>query len=102
MKPKPTEPGATKAMSVAVPCTHEDQTDAGVQPQTQGCAECLARGEAWVHLRVCLTCGHVGCCDSSRGQHAQEHHRVTGHPIVRSLEAGEGWRWCYVDETFLV
>ena len=73
-----------------------------VTPRTpQGCEECLSVGSGWVHLRLCLTCGHVGCCDSSPNRHARRHSDAIGHPIVRSLEAGENWRWCYVDETFV-
>lgn len=63
-----------------------------------GCAECLATGGRWVHLRMCLTCGHVGCCDSSPNRHATAHFRQTDHPVVRSFEPGEDWRWCYLDE----
>jgi hypothetical protein len=70
-----------------------------VAPRTNGCEECLRLGERWVQLRVCLSCGHVGCCDSSRHRHATAHFWNTSHPIVRSLEPGEAWRWCYVDET---
>jgi uncharacterized UBP type Zn finger protein len=69
-----------------------------VSPRTVGCEECLREGLAWVHLRVCLSCGHVGCCDSSRGRHATAHFWATEHPIVQSLEHGEDWRWCYVDD----
>ncbi|MCP2163354.1 ubiquitin carboxyl-terminal hydrolase 14 [Goodfellowiella coeruleoviolacea] len=73
-----------------------------VVPRTpQGCAECLRLGSAWVHLRLCLTCGHVGCCDSSPHKHAREHAATEGHPIVRSFEPGENWRWCFVDEAFV-
>ena len=73
-----------------------------VVPQTpEGCAECLATGSPWVHLRLCLTCGHVGCCDSSPNRHARLHAHAVGHPIVRSFEPGEDWRWCYVDEAFV-
>ncbi|WP_414635581.1 UBP-type zinc finger domain-containing protein [Actinophytocola sp.] len=73
-----------------------------VVPRTpQGCEECLALGTGWVHLRVCLTCGHVGCCDSSPGKHARAHAGHLGHPIVASLEPGERWRWCYVHEAFV-
>lgn len=63
-----------------------------------GCEECLAAGGRWVHLRLCLECGHVGCCDSSPGKHATAHFHGTGHPVIRSFEPGEAWRWCYVDE----
>jgi EmrB/QacA subfamily drug resistance transporter len=80
-------------------CTHLDQIAGAAAPRTQGCEECLRLGERWVHLRVCLSCGHVGCCDSSRHRHATAHFWGTAHPIVRSLEPGETWRWCYVDET---
>ncbi|MEU5763135.1 Na+/H+ antiporter [Nocardia sp. NPDC047648] len=62
------------------------------------CAECVAEGLAWVHLRMCLSCGHVACCDSSPGNHASKHHGASGHPVMRSVEPGEAWRWCYVDE----
>ena len=70
-------------------------------PRTPGCEECTRLGQDWVHLRVCLSCGHVGCCDSSRNRHATAHFYTTAHPVVASLEPGEGWRWCYVDETAL-
>jgi hypothetical protein len=71
-----------------------------VVPQTpEGCAGCLRLGTRWVHLRLCLTCGHVGCCDSSPMRHARAHAHTVGHPIVQSFEPGEKWRWCYVDET---
>ncbi|MCX5285155.1 UBP-type zinc finger domain-containing protein [Streptomyces sp. NPDC060011] len=83
-------------------CSHREQAVPGTGlPGTEGCAECLARGGTWVHLRACLTCGHVGCCDSSRGQHAHAHHERSGHPLVRSVEPGETWAWCYEDEVFL-
>lgn len=73
-----------------------------VVPRTpQGCEECLRLGTLWVHLRLCLTCGHVGCCDSSPGKHASAHARAIGHPIVQSMEPGEDWRWCYVDQNLV-
>ena len=78
-------------------CTHLDQID-DVTPNTEGCQECLETGGHWKHLRLCLTCGHVGCCDASPGQHATKHFHETGHPIIQSAEPGEDWRWCYVDE----
>ncbi len=79
-------------------CTHLD--DIGeVEPSTpEGCEDCLAMGGRWVHLRVCQTCGHVGCCDSSPNRHATAHFHATSHPLVRSFEPGEDWWWCYVDE----
>ena len=64
----------------------------------QGCAECLESGTSWLHLRLCLECGHVGCCDSSPMRHATAHFHGTGHPVIRSFEPGENWRWCYVHE----
>ena len=66
-----------------------------------GCEECLATGETWVHLRLCLECGHVGCCDDSKNRHATKHFRATKHPVIRSLERGEDWRYCYVDDLFV-
>ena len=73
-----------------------------VRPHTtRGCEDCLRIGSGWVHLRLCLTCGYVGCCDSSPNRHARRHAHAAGHPIVRSFEPGEAWRWCYVDEAFV-
>ncbi len=68
-----------------------------MEPNTQGCEQCLRTGDAWVHLRKRLICGYVGCCDSSKNRHATEHFRATGHPIVQSFEPGGDWRWCYAD-----
>lgn len=62
------------------------------------CNECVRAGDTWVHLRLCLHCGHVGCCDSSKNKHATKHFRNAGHPLIRSIEPGESWVWCYVDE----
>jgi uncharacterized UBP type Zn finger protein len=70
----------------------------GVQPRTTGCEECLKTGDSWVHLRMCRTCGHVGCCDSSKNKHATKHFHATKHAIMRSVEPGESWNWCYVDQ----
>jgi CPA1 family monovalent cation:H+ antiporter len=73
-----------------------------VEPSTtDGCEECLRDGTAWVHLRECLLCGHVGCCDSSPRRHATAHWNSTGHPVVRSFQPGEDWAWCYPDELML-
>ncbi|MFT4039739.1 MAG: UBP-type zinc finger domain-containing protein [Thermomicrobiales bacterium] len=83
---------------MSAPCTHLDQIH-DVTPKTpEGCEECLEMGDTWVHLRLCLTCGHVGCCDSSRNKHATKHFHAEGHPIVQSFERGEDWIWCYIDE----
>ena len=81
-------------------CTHTDQIR-DVKPRTTGCEECLKTGDAWVHLRLCLTCGHVGCCDSSKNKHATKHFHSAHHPVMRSFERGEVWGWCYIDEVEL-
>lgn len=79
-------------------CTHLD-TIGQVVPSSDGCEDCEAEGRHdWVHLRVCQSCGHVGCCDSSPATHATAHHHASGHPVIRSYEPGESWFWCYVDE----
>jgi uncharacterized UBP type Zn finger protein len=79
------------------PCEHVAQIR-DVKPSGNGCKECLGSGDTWVHLRLCLTCGHVGCCDSSKNKHATKHFAAVKHPIIRSFEPGEDWRWCYVDQ----
>jgi len=84
----------------STPCTHLAQVQE-VRPKSQGCAECLKLGDEWVHLRICMTCGHVGCCDSSKNKHATAHFHATGHPIMRSFQPGEDWAWCYVDQTLI-
>lgn len=81
-------------------CSHLDQIR-DVTPSADGCEDCLRIGADWVHLRLCLTCGHVGCCDSSLHRHATAHFHASDHPLVRSLEPGEDWMWCYVDEVGL-
>jgi len=78
-------------------CTHLDQIN-DVEPSADGCEEYLQMGDTWMHLRECLTCGYVGCCDSSPNRHATEHFHATEHPIIRSFELGQDWRWCFVDE----
>ena len=82
---------------MATTCTHLDQIH-DVTPNSQGCAECLKTGDTWVALRECLTCGNVGCCDSSKNTHATKHFQGTQHAIMQSVEPGENWRWCYVDQ----
>ena len=80
-------------------CAHLDTVTVTELPAAvDGCDDCLASGGEWLHLRICLQCGHVGCCDSSPNRHASEHARSSGHPIIRSLEPGEEWSWCFVDE----
>ena len=81
-------------------CTHTNDIQP-VAPNTQGCADCLKSGDRWVNLRLCLTCGHVGCCDSSKNRHAHKHFEETGHPIIESFEPGQNWRWCYVDRAYI-
>lgn len=81
-------------------CDHADAVHP-VEPSAPGCEECLRTGDGWVHLRVCMSCGHVGCCDSSPNKHATKHYHATAHPIVKSYEPGEDWAWCYADATLL-
>jgi thioredoxin reductase (NADPH) len=69
-----------------------------VTPSSLGCKECLEAGDEWVHLRLCMTCGHVGCCDDSRNKHATRHFHATKHPVVKAFEPGEDWAWCYLDD----
>jgi uncharacterized UBP type Zn finger protein len=81
-------------------CTHLD-TIRPVTPTAEGCEECLRLGQPWVHLRLCLACGHMGCCDNSPGRHATKHFHATSHPLIQSAQPGEEWIWCYVDEVAL-
>jgi uncharacterized UBP type Zn finger protein len=84
-------------------CTHLDQIHLWEMPESvDGCEDCLRIGAKWLHLRICLTCGHVGCCDDSPNRHASAHAQATAHPLIRSLEPGEDWNWCYVDEVALL
>jgi uncharacterized UBP type Zn finger protein len=84
-------------------CTHLDQVELLAPPgPVAGCEECLLAGMQWVHLRMCQTCGHIGCCDNSIGKHATAHYHQTRHPIIRSVEPGENWSWCYEDELMFV
>jgi uncharacterized UBP type Zn finger protein len=86
------------------PCAHLQSASISAEAEVAakeagGCPECLAQGHHdWVHLRQCLTCGQVGCCDSSPRKHASEHYAATGHPVMRSLEPGDVWKWCFLDE----
>ncbi|WP_210491734.1 UBP-type zinc finger domain-containing protein [Patulibacter sp. SYSU D01012] len=83
-------------------CTHTDHVlVTELPPEVAGCEDCLRVGSPWLHLRLCLECGHVGCCDDSPNRHATAHATGTGHPIVRSIEPGETWSWCYVDQVGL-
>jgi hypothetical protein len=89
-------------VDLSEPCAHVTQVKIHhIQRPAPGCEDCLKIGSRWVHLRTCLTCGHVGCCDSSPMRHATAHFQHTTHPIVSSAEVGETWSWCYVDEAIL-
>ena len=84
-------------------CSHLDTIEITELPESvAGCEDCLAEGGAWLHLRICLECGTVGCCDDSPGRHATAHAQASGHPIIRSLEPGEEWSWCFADELAMV
>ena len=80
-------------------CSHLDEVAVLELPaEVEGCEDCLRTGGKWLHLRICLSCGHVGCCDDSPNRHATAHYHATRHPVIRSQEPGEHWSWCYVDE----
>jgi uncharacterized UBP type Zn finger protein len=84
-------------------CTHLDQVKVAELPERMpGCEECLKIGGTWVHLRQCLTCGKIGCCDDSPNRHATGHFRAIGHPLIRSAQPDEDWSWCYLDEALFV
>lgn len=84
-------------------CTHLDQVQVTQLPDSvPGCEDCLASGDGWLHLRICLGCGKVGCCDDSPNRHARAHAAASGHAIIRSIEPGEEWSWCFVDEVAMV
>jgi hypothetical protein len=80
-------------------CAHVPAASAA--PHSRGCEECLAQGGQWVHLRLCMSCGHVGCCDNSPGRHATGHFQASHHPVIQSFEPGETWGWCYVESAML-
>ena len=82
-------------------CSHLDQIEySAPENEVVGCPQCMASGDSWVHLRMCQVCGQIGCCDNSPNRHATAHYKETGHPIIRSVEPGEDWSWCYPDELF--
>lgn len=81
-------------------CKHVNQIK-NVKPIADGCEDCLKTGDKWVELRMCLTCGHIGCCDSSKNKHATQHFQKTKHPIIKSFEKGQDWKWCYVDKAYV-
>jgi uncharacterized UBP type Zn finger protein len=82
-------------------CKHFDDLAPVELSSTRGCEECLKMGSYWVHLRECLNCGHVGCCDSSPNKHATKHNHVTKHPVIRSIQPGETWGYCYADDVMV-
>lgn len=83
-------------------CEHIEAVNRDTKPHTtKGCEDCLKIGDTWVHLRLCLSCGHVGCCDNSKNKHATKHFHETKHPVIKSFEPGENWLWCYVDEIMI-
>ncbi len=86
---------------MAKSCSHLDTIRNPAPKTPQGCEECLQMGDEWVHLRLCETCGHVGCCDDSKNKHATKHFHATQHPIIKSFEPGEEWGYCYVDDLFM-
>ena len=80
-------------------CKHIKQADKNISPKTpNGCEECLEMGDEWFHLRLCLTCGHVGCCDQSKNKHATKHFHITAHPVIKSFQKDEDWEYCYLDD----
>ena len=83
-----------------MPCTHKD-TISVKNTSVDVCQDCVEQGDSWVHLRMCMSCGYVGCCDSSKNKHARSHFEESNHPIIRSIEPGEEWRWCYIDELYI-
>lgn len=99
---KPERIMSTKNIDISAPCEHAAEIKIQhVERPGAGCEECMKIGSRWVHLRACLTCGKVSCCDSSPNRHATQHFHETQHPLVTSVEVGETWVWCYVDEVFL-
>lgn len=95
------KPRRVDVPAIDEPCEHVSGLSA-VDASAAGCEDCLAMGGTWVHLRICMTCGHVGCCDASPNKHATAHYHATDHPIVQSFEPGEHWMWCYVDGELMV
>lgn len=96
-----TDSGATLRLRIAsAGCSHLDQIHE-VKPSADGCEECLKTGDEWVHLRLCLFCGHVGCCDNSKNRHATRHYHQTQHALIQSFEPDEDWMYCYPDDVFM-
>lgn len=85
---------------MAARCKHVNQIQILRTSKEHVCEDCVKTGDTWVHLRLCLSCGHIGCCDSSRNKHATRHYQETAHPLMRSIEPGEEWIWCYIDQVY--
>ena len=88
-------------VQAAALCAHLEDIRVTTSPKKHFCEDCVKTGDTWVHLRMCLTCGHMGCCDSSKNRHARAHWHAVGHPIIRSAQPGETWGWCFEDEADL-
>lgn len=86
---------------MAITCTHTDMMKKDVQPDGDVCKSCIEEGLEWVNLRICMTCGHIGCCETSKGMHAKKHSEETGHPIVKPFKSDEDWTWCYKDRNYI-
>ena len=86
--------------SMTETCTHLSQIRR-VTPSSEGCEDCLKVGDTWVHLRLCLICGHVGCCDQSKNKHATRHFHTTRHPVIKSFQPDEDWGWCFIEKLFI-
>ncbi len=87
-------------MNETAECTHLD-TITDVKPASRGCDQCIAAGDSYPDARYCTVCGFVGCCDGAKGHHMIDHHRETGHPIIKAINPRETWAWCYVDEVYV-
>jgi hypothetical protein len=95
-------PGSQGTTNVTAACTHTGSIQLTHLPaEIPGCEDCLRTGDRWLHLRMCMTCGHIGCCDSSPNRHARAHAEASGHPIIRSAEPGEDWSFCFLDDIVL-
>ena len=88
-------------MSQVETCPHASEIEAVSPSSPDSCLSCVELGDTWVHLRICLVCGHVGCCDNSKNRHATRHFHATSHPVIQSYEPGEAWRYCYIDDAAL-
>jgi uncharacterized UBP type Zn finger protein len=88
-------------MSLFAGCSHASEITDVIPSSPDVCQRCVEMGDSWVHLRICMVCGHVGCCDNSKNRHARRHFHETSHPIIQSYEPGESWRYCFIDDVAL-